>query len=59
MSRGMVALIWYKIQAFIFRENFILFRETFPYSKKTLLHSEKHFHVQGDFFFYLKKFSIF
>ena len=43
-------LIWYKIQAFIFRENFILFRKTFSYSEKNLLHSEKHFHIQSDFF---------
>ena len=47
----MVAL-WCKIQAFIFRENCILFRETFSYSEKTLLHSEKHFHIQSDFFIF-------
>ena len=30
----------------------ILFRETFSYSEKILLHSEKHFHIQNDFFIF-------
>ena len=49
--------MWCKIQAFMFRENFILFRETFSCSEKMLLISEKHFHIQSDFL-YLKKSSI-
>ena len=43
--------MWCKIQAFTFRENFILFRETSSYSEKMLLISEKHFHIQSDFFY--------
>ena len=43
--------MWCKIQAFIFRENFILFRETFSYSEKMLLISEKHFHILERFFY--------
>ena len=51
---------FYNVQrkTFIFRENFILFREKFSTSEKSLLHSEKHFHIQRTFL-YSKKFSIF
>ena len=34
---------------------YILFRETFSYSEKILLHSEKHFHIQSNFFFTFKE----
>ena len=36
--------------SFYIQRKFILFRETISYSEKMLLISEKHFHIQSDFF---------
>ena len=36
--------------SFYIQRKFILFRETISYSEKMFLISEKHFHIQSDFF---------